>query len=290
MAPDITNINGVEMADIASINGQDAPSGSGTATTAPSVSVSGGLFGIVTVTITKSGGGTYTNPNYQVISTLADGTVTVTDANVDRSLESDESHLSGVLTLTDTNASTAERTVTVKAQEFGDTIQSNAATGTYTPAFIQNQYVRIRGVTSDGSDTSNRIAIDDINFYTGSGQSGTVYPTSNLTANDSETGIAVSQGHVFSSTYAAFKAVDSDTSNTMAWLLATSAANNYWQIEFETGTYSSAPVIKSIDIRFDGQNDATHFAITGSDNADHSSATVYAVYEISAENTVLNFG
>ena len=159
MAPDITNINGVEMADIASINGQDAPSGSGTATTAPSVSVSGGLFGIVTVTITKSGGGTYTNPNYQVISTLADGTVTVTDANVDRSLESDESHLSGVLTLTDTNASTAERTVTVKAQEFGDTIQSNAATGTYTPAFIQNQYVRIRGVTSDGSDTSNRIAI-----------------------------------------------------------------------------------------------------------------------------------
>ena len=289
MAPDLTNINGVDMGNIASINGQDAPSGSGTATTAPSVSVSGGLFGVVTVTITKSGGGTYTNPNYQAISTLADGTVTVTDANTNRSLESDESHLSGVLTLTDTNASTAERTVTVKAQEFGDTIQSNAATGTYTPSFVQNQYIRIRGVTSDGSDTNNRIAIDDINFYTANAQSGTVYPTSNLTANDSETGIVVSQGHLFSSTYDAFKAVDS-SSTTFAWLLATSAANNYWQIQFETGTYSSAPVIKSIDIRFDGQNDATHFAITGSNNADHSSATVYAVYEISAESTVLNFG
>ncbi len=289
MAPDLTNINGVDMGNIASINGQDAPSGSGTATTTPSVSVSGGLFGVVTVTITKSGGGTYTNPNYQAISTLADGTVTVTDANTNRSLESDESHLSGVLTFTDTNASTAERTVTVKAQEFGDTIQSNAATGTYTPSFVQNQYIRIRGVTSDGSDTNNRIAIDDINFYTANAQSGTVYPTSNLTANDSETGIAVSQGHLFSSTYDAFKAVDS-SSTTFAWLLGTSAANNYWQIQFETGTYSSAPVIKSIDIKFNAQTDATHFAITGSDNADHSSATVYAVYEISAESTVLNFG
>ena len=60
MAPDLTNINGVDMGNIASINGQDAPSGGGTATTAPSVSVSGGGFGAVSATITKSGGGTYT--------------------------------------------------------------------------------------------------------------------------------------------------------------------------------------------------------------------------------------
>ena len=36
MVPDIDNFNGVDMADIASINGQDAPSGGdGEATTAP---------------------------------------------------------------------------------------------------------------------------------------------------------------------------------------------------------------------------------------------------------------
>ena len=77
---------------------------------------------------------------------------------------------------------------------------------------------------------------------------------------------------------------------TFWWALGTNATNNYWEIEFETGTYSSAPVIKSIDIKFNGQNDATHFAVTGSDSADHSSATVYGVFEISAEATVLNFG
>ncbi len=275
---------------ISKINEQTLPTGTtAPATTTPAISINSAnpVFGAVTVTISNHS--SYTNPNYQAISTLADGTVTVTDANVDRVLESDESHLAGTLKFVDSNASTAERTITVKAQEFEDSKQSAAATATYTPAGAQNQYLRIRGVTSDGSDTSNRIAIDDINFYTGSGQSGTVYPTTNLTSNTSETGIVVSQGHLFSSTYAAFKAVDS-SSTTFAWLLATSAANNYWEIEFETGTYSSAPVIKSIDIRFNGQNDATHFALTGSDSADHSSATVYGVFEISAEATVLNFG
>ena len=71
MAPDIDNKNGVEMADIASINGQDAPSGGGgTATAAPALSLAGGGFGVIVATITKSGGGAYTNPNYEIIILL----------------------------------------------------------------------------------------------------------------------------------------------------------------------------------------------------------------------------
>lgn len=276
---------------IDTINGQDLPVGtSAPATTTPSVSVAGGVFGVVTATITKSGGGEYTNPNYSAVATLADTTVTVTDANVDRVLESDASHLAGTLIISDTNASTAERTLTVKVQEFEDKKQSAAATATYTPSFPQKQYIRIRGVDADGDDTSDRLAIADVNFYTGAGQSGTVYPTTNLTANDSETGIAVSQGHVFSATYAAFKAVDSNATGTLAWLLATSAANNWWQIEFETATYDPSPTIKSIDIYFHGQTDCSYFKLTGSDNADHSSATDFGVFEITAESTTLNFG
>ena len=73
MVPDIDNFNGVDMGDIASINGQDAPSGA-TTTTSPSVAVAGGGFGVVVATITKSGGGTYTNPNYSAVATLADST------------------------------------------------------------------------------------------------------------------------------------------------------------------------------------------------------------------------
>ena len=292
MAPDLTNINGVDMGNIASINGQDAPSGSGTATTAPSLSLAGGGFGYVTATITKSGGGTYTNPNYQVVTTLADGTVTVTDANVNRSLESDESHITGVLTFTDTNASTAERTVTVKAQEFGDTIQSNAATGTFTPSYIQKEYIRIQAVNSAGVNQAASQAILEVRFYTGVGQSGTEYPTTNLTSNTSETDIVVSAGHTFGSgTYDPWKAVDSNTSGTLAWALTGSADNNWWQIQFQDGTYSTKPLIKSMAIRFYLQYHGTHFKVTGSDNADHSSATTVGIFSINNnESSLINLG
>jgi len=292
MAPDINNVNGVEMADIASINGQDAPSGGGgTATTTPSLSLAGGGFGFVVATITKSGGGTYTNPNYQVITTLADGTVTVSDANTNRSLESDESHITGVLTLQDTNASTAERTVTVKAQEFGDKIQSSAATATFTPSYIQKEYIRIQACDSSGNNTVSNMAILDVAFFTGSGQSGTEYPTTAITSNTSETDIVISAGHTFNSTYEPWKAVDSNVSGTLWWALQGSADNNYWQIQFEDGTYDTKPLIKSIKVKFYSTFHGTHFKVTGSDNADHSSATTLGPFPVTnSSNTYINIG
>ena len=272
------------------INEQDLPqSTTAPATTTPSVSLSGGTFGVIEATVTKSGGGSYTNPNYSAVCTLADGTVTVTDANIDRNLESDGSHLAGTLNFTDTNASTAQRTITVKAQEFEDRKQSAAATATYTPSGVQNKYVRITGVNSDGSATANYIAMLDIRFYTAPGQSGTAYPTTNLTANDSETGITVSQGHLFSATYDAWKGVDSNTTGTMAWLLTTSAANNWWQIEFEDGTYGTTPIIMSLRIITNIYMTSHSIKLTGSNNADHYSATDYGIYTM-AKSTTINIG
>ena len=275
------------------INNQDLPqSTTPPATTTPSVSLSGGGFGVVTATITKSGGGTYTNPNYSAQCTLADGTVTVTDANIDRNLESDASHLAGTFNFTDTNASTAERTITVKAQEFEDRKQSAGATATYTPSYIQKKYIRIRGVDSDGNDDAGRMSFNNIGFFTSSGQSGTEYPTTNLTSTTSETGIVVSAGHVYSSTYAIHHAVNG--AGNMWWALGTNAANNFWQIEFEDGTYSTKPIIKSMTMTFPwNTTGASHIKITASDNADHSSATDLGVFElsiISGTNKVLNIG
>jgi len=271
------------------INNIDLPqSTTAPATTTPSLSLAGGTFGSITATITKSGGGSYTNPNYSAVATLADGTVTVTDANVDRVLESDSSHLSGTLRLNDTHASTAQRTLTVKAQEFEDSKQSAAATATYTPVGVQNKYIRIRGVDSAGSNSSNRLAFVDIRFYDAAGQGGTVYPTTNLTSNTSETGIVVSQGHLYSGGYDSFKACDSSAS-TMAWLLLASAANNWWQIEFEDGTYGTKPIILSMKIITNQYIDAEYIKITGSNNADHSSATDYGTF-IVAQSSTINIG
>tara|TARA_R100001443_G_scaffold1329_2_gene4963 strand:- start:418 stop:1260 length:843 start_codon:yes stop_codon:yes gene_type:complete len=275
------------------INNQDLPqSTTPPATTTPSVSLSGGGFGVVTATITKSGGGTYTNPNYSAQCALADGTVTVTDANIDRNLESDASHLAGTFNFTDTNASTAQRTITVKAQEFEDRKQSAGATATYTPSYIQKKYIRIRGVDEDGNDSSQRSSISNIRFYTGTGQSGTEYPTTNLTSATSETGIVVDAGHVYSSTYPIHHAVNG--AGNMWWALGTNAANNWWQIEFEDGTYSTKPIIKSMTVTMPWNTTSnTHFKITGSDNADHSSATDFGVYAtniISGTTTAINIG
>ena len=106
--PNINYINSAKHDEISKINGQSPTLNlASTVSPIPSVAVAGGIFGVVTATVTKDGGGTYTNPNYSAVATLADGTVTVTDANIDRNLESDLSHLSGVLNLTDSNTSTA---------------------------------------------------------------------------------------------------------------------------------------------------------------------------------------
>ena len=281
----IASLNGVDDANISSVNGQTPNLDlSGSASTAPSVSVSGGTFGVITATITKSGGGTYTNPNYSAECALADGTVTVTDANIDRALESDKSHLTGTLNFADSNASTAQRTISVKAQEFGDSTQSSAGTATYTPSFIQAKYIRLELCEADGTVLGgNSFPISDIGLYTGPGQTGTEYPTTALTSATSETGIVVSAGHEYNTTnYAAWKAADSGLT-TWWWGLGSSAGDNWWQIEFEDGTYGTKPIIKSLRIRFYGAYGAEYFKITSSANADHSSSTNHGVFKTTYE-------
>ena len=198
----MAGINGVDFADLEGINGVI----SGEITTTPTITVTGGTFGAVTVRVTNHS--SYTNPNFSVTSAVGQ-TTTVADSSVVRSLATGESKFSDTLSITDTSSTTGTRTVSVKAQEFGDYAESAAATATYDVTGITAGYIRIRGVDSSGNNSSNRIAIDDVRFYTGGGQTGTAYPTTNLTSNTSETNIRVQQGHVYSQSYEAWKACDS---------------------------------------------------------------------------------
>lgn len=292
----IASMNGVDDANISSVNGQTPNLDlSGSASAAPSVSVSGGLFGQVDATVTKSGGGTYTNPNYSAECTLADGTVTVTDANIDRVLESDSSHLSNVLKITDTNVSAAQRTVTVKVQEFGDTTQSATATATYTPSGVQAEYLRIWSCDSSGNVVANNnFAVMDWRVYTGGGQSGTSLPP-NLTAADSATDIVISAGHTYTpsgTAYVPYKAFDSNTTSSWWWSIGnTNVANQWLQIQFEDGTYDTKPIIKSMSIIFRVSFVPDYFKLTSSANADHSSATTHAIFATNGvHSTAINFG
>ena len=280
-------ISGIGTSDLNNVDGFfTTQGGGGTASTTPTISTSGGTFGAISVTITNHN--SYTNPNYSAEAKVG-ATVTVLDSTVIRQLDSSNNHIGDLLTFVDSNTSTAQRTLTVKAQEFGDFIQSAGATATYTPSNVQNRYLRIRGVTSVGADTSARLAIEDLRFWTAAGGTGTKYPTTNLTSDTSETGIVVSAGHSYSATYAPWKACDSSVSS-MWWALGTSAANNWWQIQWESGTYSTIPIIKSMVIRFDGQTDASFFSLKGSNTGAFSGEeTDYGIFQI-LENTTQTFG
>ena len=280
-------ISGIGTSDLNNVDGFfTTQGGGGTASTTPTISTSGGTFGAISVTITNHN--SYTNPNYSAEAKVG-ATVTVLDSTVIRQLDSSGNHIGDLLTFVDSNTSTAQRTLTVKAQEFGDFIQSAGATATYTPSNVQSRYLRIRGVTSVGADTSARLAIEDLRFWTSPGGIGTKYPTTNLTSDTSETGIVVSAGHSYSATYAPWKACDSSASS-MWWALGTSAANNWWQIQWESGTYSTIPIIKSMVIRFDGQTDASFFSLKGSNTGAFSGEeTDYGIFQI-LENTTQTFG
>jgi len=284
--PSISSYSGIDVASIAKISGIERGGSGGTASTTPTISLSGGTFGSVKIVVTNHS--SYTNPNYECV--VDDGSITtVSDANVDHVLESDGSGISDTMNFVDSNSSTSTRTVTVKAQEFGDNIQSAAATTTFNVVYAQHSYLRIRGVTSTGQDTSARLAIEEIGFFTGNGATGTEYPTTDLTSNTSETGIKVSAGHSYSATYDAWKAADSSASS-MWWALATTAANNWWQIEFESATYTTAPTIKSLKVRFDNQSDAAYFSLKGSNTGAFSGEeTDYGVFPIT-ENTDITYG
>lgn len=108
---------------------------------------------------------------------------------------------------------------------------------------------RIKGYASAGVATADRIYLGDARFFEGTNQTGTEYPTTNMTSNTSESGITLSAGHSYSSSYVPWKATDQHN-YTGWWTLGLSnAANNWWQIEFST-----AKTFQSIEFNFYSTN------------------------------------
>ena len=242
-------ISGVSTTDIDNVDGFfTTQSGGGTATTSPTITVST-VFSVVTVTVTNHS--TYTNPNYSAIAKVGN-TTTVADTDVEHTLETDKTHLSDTFVFNDTDSTAGQRTLEVRAQDFGDKIQSAATTANYTIAGLPSaRYIRIRGVESDGSDSDKRIWIYEMRFYESANQSGTSHPTMMANATTDDDGnnyYTISAGHNYSN-YNPYEAFDDSSSNYDAWWsLSTSAANNWIQMKFDDTQFPTPPSIASFEI------------------------------------------
>lgn len=286
-------ISGVSTADIDNVDGfftTQSSGGGGTATTTPTISVAQGLFGSITVTVTNHSN--YTNPNYSVVAKVG-STTTVQDINANHTLDTGADSVSAVISFTDSDTTTGQRTVEVRAQEFGDNIQSAAATGTYNVAGPPaSRYIRIRGVNSAGTYNNARLGIYDLRFYEGSGQSGTSHPTNMVSATTDSSGntyYTIDAGHYYN-TYYPYKAFTSSTSiYDLWWALSTTTANNWIQVKFDSTQFSTPPSINSIKYgNYGSGSDATHFALETSD--DGSTFTQRGVFPLVDSNTSQNFG
>lgn len=289
---DITAYSGIDMADIAKINGiEKASSGGGTVSTTPTISVTEGLFGFTTVEVTNHS--SFTNPNYQC-SAAVGATTTITDSAVDHSLDTGSDSVSSVMTFTDQNSATGTRTVSVRAQEFGGNIQSAVVTATYDVVGLTGRYIRLRGCTSTGAQTTDRLAIYELRFFESAGQSGTSHPTdlvSETVDSSGNTYYTASAGHLYSSQYPSWRAFDSSTSIFhMYWALGTTAANNWVQFKFSDTQFSTPPTIKSFKVGcYANGHFATHVALETSN--DGSTFTQVGVFEVDPDSaTIQNFG
>jgi hypothetical protein len=282
----MASISGVDTTDINGINGFFTTQGGGTATTDPTITL-----GFATVyfnqTVTVTNHNSYTSPTY-FIEVYVGATLIISNAAVTKIGQN-------IYSWNDNNTTAGTRTVKVRAQEFGDFVDSNEVTDTYTRTASNFRYYRLYG-SSTGPFTytvsPSRIAVLNLRFYTSAGQLGTVYPTTNLTTNTSETGIVASYGHFNSATYDAFRAFDSSTS-TFYWSLGVSSgANNWLGLEFQSGTYPTPPSINSIRMLLSTNGASSYVFLYGSNTGAFAGEQTFITSQSSLvfTNTTFNIG
>ncbi len=265
--PNIASHNGIDMADIASINGQDVPSGGTLATTA-TPTATGGVSSTLSIhTVVISNHGNYVNPNYSVTISIG-GSVIYADSSIDHTLDTGDGQLSNTLKWVDSDSSTAQRTVTIKAQEFGKA-ESSTLTLNYTPTAAAYRYIRFTNTDENESAQSvGWFAIREAKLFEGAEQSGTEHPNVDMTSTTEPTsgGYSISNVGGYYSNYKDWEAFDDNTGAYQAYWSISSGQKSLI-IEFLPATWSTPPTIRSFNfniaygyyILIEGSNDNSNW-------------------------------
>ena len=251
----ITKINTTSTSGTSGVNNIfGSGGGGGTATTAPTFTIGKSTtYTGNSITITNSAD--YTDPSFRLTVEQSDGTEVVSSDEV-------------TITKPSTNwvltwggfGTPGTHTIKLRVQEFGDFNDSAEVTDTYTVAEAKFQYWRIYGADQSGNATtgSNKyVHLDEWELFEGTGQSGQVHTDVNLTSNTSDPSYKAARGHT-QYNYPAYRAFDGAT-NSQAWTLGASAANNWVELQFLVGgtsdyaTTADIPAISSMKVNCGSQ-------------------------------------
>jgi len=253
----MAEISGVPTADIDNVDGFfTTQGGGGTATTTPTITALADTYGVGSLVVGNFA--SYTSVTFQcevyVGATLIEGN-SKTIKNGANITWSDTSNLSGT------------RTVKLRAQEFGDFIQSAEVTDTYDKLATSFRYFRVQGVDVNGAAVSLHQGVRDFRYYSAAIFGGTEYPTDMTT--DSLPTPFVASGFFFSS-YSPFKGFD-NSSNTWWWSLTNSTASlNHLTIDMGAQT-----TMLSGRIKFYSGQSLRYFSIMASNTGAFSGEEVY---------------
>lgn len=289
-----TNLTGLSDVTISSVQNNDLLKYNSTAgewqntnlglTIDPSISsfTSGTIYAYQTVTVVVApSSGSYDSVAYFAEVRNSGNTSTiVTNANITKS--------GNTLTFA-APATVGSYIFRVKAQDFGD-LESEYVTQSFTVATATgHRYMRITG-TGGNSHT----LVYDIQFFTGTGQTGTVYPDTvgHMTSANTPSPLVVTDSGNYGAYYG-YEAFDSNTTSTSRsfWNLG----NNYslWWLQLDTGQYTDViqSALVKIHPNYDGGSDGQTLTLAVSNTGAFSGEeTTIGTASVSGVGGTFNIG
>jgi len=152
---------------------------------------------------------------------------------------------------------------------------------------------RLQGVDSSGNNHTANSAIGEMELYPTQNAGGTHAPDGNATSATSISGVTLSAGYEYSSTYALWKAFDGTINGISSawWTIGNGTADNNWiQVRFANG----AETFQSIKLTVvDNFHVATHFKLLGSNDGTNFitviDTTAYVESGSATTSTTYNF-
>lgn len=260
-------ISGIGTADLNNVDGFfTTQGGGGTATTTPTITALSDNYGDGSLIVGNYA--SYTDVVFQC-EVYVGATLIVSNALTTKN--------GATITWTDNSALTGTRTVKLRAQEFGDLVQSAEVTDTYEKLTVSFRYFRIQGVDADGTFNKLQMGVRDWRYYSAVSYGGTEYP-SDMTSDVLPTPF-VASGFNFGSYYP-YKAFD-NSSGTWWWTLTVSVASSN-NLTIDLGSQTT---MLSGQIKFYGSHSLRYFSIMASNTGAFTGEEVFLNTAIACELT-----